>query len=141
MPVWMSEQVASLAPDASSVAAARGLAAPRTWTATGHDDRAVWGRIWSYAVAVDLSGPAFSCTCPSRKVPCKHSLALLLLFASSPESVPAGTPPAEVEEWLAARAARGRRAPAGEKKPVDPEARARRMADRAARIGAGLEEL
>ena len=28
---------------------------------------------------VELSGPAYKCSCPSRKVPCKHALALLLL--------------------------------------------------------------
>lgn len=142
MSTWTSEQVASLAPDASSVTAARGLAGPRSWTSTGHDDRAVWGRIRGYLAMVDLRGPAFSCTCPSRKVPCKHALALLLLFAMSPEVVAAGPAPAEVEDWLAARARRAARAPSpGDKKPVDAEARARRQADRAARIAAGLEEL
>lgn len=145
MATWTSEQVTSLAPDASSVTAARGLAGPRAWTSTGHDDRAVWGRIRGYLAMVDLSGPAFACTCPSRKVPCKHALALLLLFAMSPEVVAARPAPAEVEDWLASRARRAARAArateSGEKKPVDAEARARRQADRAARIAAGLEEL
>jgi hypothetical protein len=140
MPTWTSDQVASLAPDASSVAAARGLARAALWTATGHDDRAVWGRCRGYMAGIDMTGPAFSCSCPSRKVPCKHALGLLLLFASQPEAVPPGEAPDWVEEWLEARAERAARTPA-EKKPVDPEARARRMSERAARIGAGLEEL
>jgi len=29
-----------------------------------------------------LSEPAFKCSCPSRKFPCKHGLGLLLLYAS-----------------------------------------------------------
>ena len=140
MPTWTSEQVASLAPDASSVAAARGLATPRLWSSTGLDDRAVWGQVRGYSVAIDVSGPAVSCTCPSRKVPCKHGLGLLMLWASHPEVVAPAEAPAWVEEWLESRARRAARAPA-ERKPVDPEARAKRMAGRAARIGAGLEEL
>lgn len=139
MSTWTSEQVTSLAPDDVSVTAARGLASPRLWSATGHDDRALWGRIRSYAVAVDLAGGAFSCTCPSRKVPCKHALGLLLLWASQPEAVPAGAPPDEVETWLARRDRRPARS--GEPKEADPEARARRVAERAARVAAGMEEL
>ena len=161
MPTWTSDQVASLAPDPSSVVAARGLARPSHWTATGHDDRAVWGRCRGYAAGIDLTGPerplergggperplergggpAFSCSCPSRKIPCKHALGLLLLFASQPEAVPPVQAPAWVEEWLEARTKRAARAAPADKKPVDPEARARRTAERAARIGAGLEEL
>jgi hypothetical protein len=143
MPTWTSEQVATLAPDAASVTAARGLAGPHLWTGAGHDGRAVWGLYRSYQSAVDLAAPAFACTCPSRKIPCKHALGLLLLWAGHPEAVPETPAPAWVEEWLAKRAERAARpaAPTAEKKPVDAEARAKRMADRAARIGAGLQEL
>jgi hypothetical protein len=137
MSTWTSEQITSLAPDPASVTAARSVSGSRQWSGTGHDERAVWGTCRGYQTAVDLAGPAFSCSCPSRKVPCKHALGLLLLWASSPEAVPAGPAPAAVAEWLD----RPRRAAPVEKKPADPEARARRMADRAARISAGLEEL
>jgi hypothetical protein len=140
MPTWTSEQVASLAPDASSVAAARGLASPRLWSSTGMDDRAVWGEVRGYSVAVDLAASGVSCTCPSRKVPCKHGLGLLMLWASHPEVVERADAPEWVDEWLENRARRAARAPV-ERKPVDPEARARRMAGRAVRIGTGLEEL
>jgi hypothetical protein len=141
MSTWTSDQVAAVAPDASSVAAARGLAGPSHWSGTGHDHRAVWGRCRGYDSGIDLSGPGFSCSCPSRKVPCKHALALLLLLATQPDAVPPSDAPAWVEEWLATRAKRAARPSPAERKPVDPEARARRIADRAARIGAGLEEL
>ena len=140
MPTWTSEQVASLAPDASSVAAARCLAAPRLWSSTGMDDRAVWGQCRGYSVAIDVPGPGFTCTCPSRKVPCKHGLGLLMLWAAYPDVVGRAEAPAWVEEWLAGRARRAARTPV-ERKPPDPEARAKRMAGRAARIGSGLEEL
>src|SRR5687768_10004713 len=106
MPTWTSEQVAALAPDASSVTAARGLAGPHLWSDAGHDERAVWGRYRSYHSSVDLAAPASACTCPSRKVPCKHALGLLFLWAGSPDVVPESAAPAWVEEWLAQRAAR-----------------------------------
>src|SRR3954469_10678110 len=117
MPTWTSEQVASLAPDAASVGAARSVAGPHLWSGGGHDARAVWGVCRSYPVTVELATPAFSCGCPSRKVPCKHALGLLLLWASHPEAVPEAPAPAWVDEWLAAREARAARRPAtGEKK-------------------------
>ena len=82
-----------------------------------------------------LALPSFSCTCPSRKHPCKHALGLLLLWAGG--QVPAAAePPAWVQRQAAAKAERVAR-----KRAPDPEAQARRAAARAGRIGAGLEEL
>lgn len=147
MPTWTTEHVASVAPDAASITAARALASARVWSATGHDHRAVWGQCRGYSAAVGIGdrgperGGGFTCTCPSRKVPCKHALALLFLWASSPEAVPQVPAPEWVEEWLAVRARRAARPATAERKPVDPEARAKRVAGRVARIGAGLEEL
>ena len=34
-----------------------------------------------YQTGIDLSEPAFQCTCPSHKFPCKHGLGLFLLLA------------------------------------------------------------
>jgi SWIM zinc finger len=81
-----AEQVLQLAGGASRAAAALSCADGSAWSAAGSDDEAVWGRYLAssaepYEVAVDLTGPAFRCTCPSRKVPCKHALGLLLLHA------------------------------------------------------------
>src|SRR4051812_49513722 len=135
-----AEAVEGLAPDAASVTAARKLARPAPWSETGYDERAVWGLCKGsgarpYQTQVDLSGPAWKCSCPSRKVPCKHGLALLLLHAAG--EVSAGSPPAWVSEWLdsrAQRAARPARAPGGP--PRGPRAAARRAAGRGGR-GAG----
>jgi hypothetical protein len=151
MSTWAPEQVLALAPDAASARAARGLATPRRWRATGSDDRAVWGLCEGsgttpYQVAVALGGPAFRCSCPSRKAPCKHVLGLLLLWALRPEAVPAASTPGWAEEWLAGRMSRAQHpatspTAAAEPRPVDPAARAKRAADRAERIGVGLDEL
>src|SRR4051812_15248283 len=103
---WTAATVEALAPDAASVTAARKLARPAPWSELGRDERAVWGLCRGsgslpYQVQVELAGPASTCSCPSRKLPCKHALALLLLI----DGVPAGSPPDWVVEWLDSRAA------------------------------------
>ncbi len=92
-----------------SVGAATALAGTRTWLAVGADSAAVWGSCAGegqlYQTVVDLtSPPAYACSCPSRKVPCKHALALLLQWSDG--LVPAGTPPPFAAAWLDARASR-----------------------------------
>ncbi|WP_420894866.1 SWIM zinc finger family protein, partial [Streptomyces noursei] len=42
-----------------------------------------------YGTVVDLDGPAFQCSCPSRKFPCKHTLGLLLRWAGDEAGEPA----------------------------------------------------
>ena len=61
------EQVQTMAPDASSVKAARGLANATRWQDVGADDLAVWGDCKGsgskpYEVCVDLGNLAFQCT-------------------------------------------------------------------------------
>src|SRR3954453_12319719 len=146
---WPAATVEGLAPDAASMIAARPLARPGPWSGTGHDDHTVWGLFKGsgarpYQTQVDLEGPAYKCSCPSRKFPCKHALALLLLRAADPGAGPAGEPPEWVREWLEDRARRtersaARRAP-GEP-PRDPEAAARRAAEREARVAVGVDDL
>src|SRR5438270_12332370 len=89
---WSTEQVLALAPDESSRKAARGLAKPGPWSELGSTESLVWGKCLGsgktpYQVTVDLTEPAFKCTCPSRKFPCKHGVALLLLWAAGDGSV------------------------------------------------------
>ena len=96
MDVWPRER-ALLAPDRASVEAATALAGTRTWLDIGTDSTGLWGSCaWRrgqlYQTVVDLgSPPAYACSCPSRKVPCKHALALLLQWSDG--LVPAGEPP------------------------------------------------
>jgi len=142
------EQVAALAPDDRALVAARGLASRSRWSGVGASERAIWGLCQGsgatpYQTQVDLEGPAFRCSCPSRKLPCKHALGLLLLAAGSPGAVREGAEPPEwVAEWLDDRARREERTQArrAERTP-DPEAQARRQARRAERVQEGLEGL
>lgn len=154
---WTPEQVVALAPDASSVAAGRRLASPSGWSgvgaaaADGPRPPAVWGLCQGsgatpYQTVVDLSGPAYRCSCPSRKFPCKHALALLLLWTDGTVPDAAG-PPDYAATWLDARAVKARppiEPPAGgggDDGPADPRAAARRAEQRADRVAAGLAEL
>ncbi len=103
---WAVEQVLALAPRPASVAGAQPLAVPTRWSGTGCDARAVWGRCSGssaepYDAVVDHVGVAFRCSCPSRVVPCKHALALLLLWARG--LVPEASAPAGVASWIARR--------------------------------------
>ena len=137
-----------LAPDAASAKAGQGLATPRPWSGLGRNERAVWGLCAGsgskpYQAQVDLTEPAFKCSCPSRKFPCKHALGLLLLWASTDE-VAAAEPPEWVTDWLASREARAERAQVRSDQPErepDPAAQARRVAKREARVAAGIDEL
>src|SRR5215470_20036827 len=127
---------------ATQVAAASALARPERWRSLHMERDVVWGEIVGtapYRVACLPAEPAFSCTCPSQRKPCKHALALLMTFARTPEAFAAAVAPAWVVEWAAARARRAARKPAEE--IVDLQAQARRVAEREARIAAGLDEL
>ena len=112
MPRWTEAQVTKLAPDDSSVTAARRLTNPALWSDTGSTEILVWGKCQGsgkspYQVSVDLAGPAFRCSCPSRKFPCKHALALLLLWVRGGGAVAdAEQAAAFAQEWADGRAER-----------------------------------
>ncbi len=147
----------ALSPDSSSSTAGRKLASPGPWrsAAACAQPPALWGLCAGsgskpYQTVVDLTGPAFSCSCPSRKFPCKHALGLLLLWSSGQlpdEASPAGF----ADTWLSARAAKvvkaakaadGENHPADETgAPADPLAAQKRAEKRASRITAGVAEL
>jgi hypothetical protein len=142
------EQILALAPDAASVKAARGLARPGPWSDTGATETLLWGSCQGsgkkpYQVSVDLTGPSAKCSCPSRKFPCKHGLALLLLWAGG--HVGAGGQVAGfAAEWVEEREARAEKAQAkaaAPKAPPDPKAQAARRASRERLISAGLDDL
>jgi hypothetical protein len=144
-----TEQILALAPDASAAKAGKELANGRKWQQVGVNAAAAWGECQGsakepYRTATDLHDLAFRCTCPSRKLPCKHALGLLLLLARDAGAGAAGEPPEWVATWLAGRARRAETrakpaAPPGE--VADPRAAERRAASREARVRAGLRDL
>jgi hypothetical protein len=149
---WSAEQILALSPDAASAKAGQALATSRKWLRLGADEQTAWGLCQGsgkdpYQTQIDLTGPAFRCSCPSRKFPCKHALGLFLTLATQPAEFKENRPPDWVVEWVASRAKRvdqrvekQAKAEAGEK-VVDEAAKARRAAGREAKVTAGLQEL
>ncbi len=106
--MWSVEQVESIAPSPSVLTAARPIATPGRWAHLGADDDTLWGSFRGssaepYDTVVDHRRVGVRCTCPSRKVPCKHALALLLLWIGG--HVPEAVAPAHVTSWLERRRA------------------------------------
>ncbi|MGI3779525.1 MAG: SWIM zinc finger family protein, partial [Janthinobacterium lividum] len=137
MEVWSRAQVLAAAPDDASRRAAPPLTATRIWSDSGRGPTGLlWGRCRgsaTYAVVVE-PGQSYACSCPSRKSPCKHALALLLRWTDG--LVPPGEPPG----WVpTAGPARGRSQ--DEERVPDAEAAAARAAERRAKVDAGLDEL
>jgi hypothetical protein len=166
---WSADSVLALAPDESSRRAAATLARPAPWDGTGATGELVWGLCAGsgktpYQVIVDLAGPAFRCTCPSRKFPCKHALGLLLLWSAG--TVPERQdPPDYASGWAESRKEKSERSKSrsssgtdrgDSRTPDDPgtgadevgssdaarkDGAARRAAERALRVADGLADL
>src|SRR4051794_8964720 len=172
------DKIEGLAPDQASLAAALKLVKPATWPmlAASADASLLWGECQGsgstpYRVVVSPDDTGYKCTCPSRKFPCKHVLAVLWLRVDKPERFENAPTPQWVDEWMARRRpGTGRptarpdtndgapkQAPsmdaalAAEPAPVepaDPKAKARAQAqrerlkaEREATVLAGLDEL
>jgi hypothetical protein len=164
--VLRQETIEAAAPDQASLAAAVKLLKPALWSGFGGsaDGKLIWGDCQGsganpYRLAVDLDTVGSKCTCPSRKFPCKHALALMLM-QSRGQAFPAADVPPWVVEWMGRRkggavaAAPTHTAPSlaavvEEPAPApDPKAEARREAQRVKReaetsaaIRAGLADL
>jgi hypothetical protein len=167
---WSADSVLALAPDDSSRRAAATLARPASWDGAGAAGDLVWGLCAGsgknpYQVIVDLAGPAFKCSCPSRKFPCKHALALLLLWSAGTVADQSG-PADYARTWQEARLEKAQRprasartdsagssgaagSPSSADELTEPgaggrkdeAAATRRTAERAARVTDGLADL
>src|SRR5882724_9593536 len=116
------DKIEGLAPDQASLAAALKLVKPATWLmlAASADASLLWGECQGsgstpYRVVVAPDDTGYKCTCPSRKFPCKHVLAVLWLRVDKPERFENAATPQWVDEWMARRRP-GSGRPAG--KPV-----------------------
>lgn len=111
MIAFSEDQASALVTDPGTLKRGRALAAPAKWAGLGRTATAAWGECAGsgsqpYRTGIDLTEPAFKCSCPSRVFPCKHGAGLLLL-ARQPALAPAGAPPAWLAEWLEKRQAKG----------------------------------
>jgi hypothetical protein len=102
-----AEQILALAPDAASAKAGSGQANLSYWSQLGANEEALWGLCQGsgkepYRTQIELGTPAFKCSCPSRKFPCKHGLGLYLLYAKQKDQFQHAQPE-WVSEWLKGR--------------------------------------
>jgi hypothetical protein len=159
--------IEALAPDQSALHAASQLLQAAKWPLRARAGGLLWGECQGsganpYRVIADTEVPGTKCTCPSRKLPCKHALALMWMFVEDGAAFVTAAVPDWVHEWMSRRR-KGAAAPTmsvGEAKsldaarvvesrpPPDPEAEARRTAAAQKRaketrrsVGAATEEL
>lgn len=156
--------VQSLAPDQGVLDSAAKLLQAKHWVRTGHAaaHAVAWGECQGsganpYRVVADVAEHGYRCTCPSRKFPCKHVLALMWQFAETPQRFEALEPPPWVLEWLGRRKrgaspavaagdgdgksidrARGAAPPDAAPSPEDVEKRERQAARRKAELDAAV---
>ena len=82
------ESIRSIAPDEDTLKRAEKISDINKWSKTGYSDKIAWGEISGssaedYKVMLCMEPIDFSCDCPLRVQPCKHSLALLNLYVNS----------------------------------------------------------
>src|SRR5262245_45276886 len=102
------ERIEALAPDQASLAAARKLLKPSSWPTLAQAEGFVWGECQGsgatpYRVVVSEADAGYKCTCPSRKFPCKHALALMWMRVDSSAAFAPGNVPDWVKDWLSRR--------------------------------------
>ncbi|MCA8830403.1 hypothetical protein [Hymenobacter pini] len=102
---WTEEQARALITDSGTLKRGQELAAPAKWQNLGRTETAAWGECKGsgskpYQTGLDLTEPAFKCSCPSRVFPCKHGAGLLLLLARQPQLLSGTMPPPWLQEWL-----------------------------------------
>lgn len=102
--------IEDLAPDQSSLAAAKKLLASSNWPLRGQDSsvQSIWGQCKGsganpYLTMADIENHGYKCTCPSRKFPCKHVLALMWMFTNDASAFAPTSPPEWVSDWLSRR--------------------------------------
>ena len=116
--------IEALAPDQASLSAASKLTKRSNWPRLEKNEQQalIWGECQGsgsnpYRVVVDTGDHGYKCTCPSRKFPCKHTLALMWIAATAPARFTAAeSTPEWVNDWLGRRrktTAQPARPPAG----------------------------
>ena len=109
------DRIEALAPDQASLGAARKLLKPSSWPTLAEGQGLIWGECQGsgatpYRVVVQEADAGYKCTCPSRKFPCKHTLALMWMRADGTAAFTPSTLPEWVKDWLSRR--RGKSTPA-----------------------------
>ncbi len=154
--MWTEAQILQLAPDAPTANKGRTLASVGKWLTLRSDGHALWGECKGsgklpYFVQMDTINPAFKCSCPARKYPCKHSVALALLYVRGGEGFMIEEAPESVKTWVESRIKKIEKQEAkleeqlvqevAEKVMVAEERKTKTLDSRIENIQAGLPEL
>ncbi len=167
MPIAIAK-IEELAPDQASLGAASKLKKQNLWSGLACEPAGLfWGECQGsgaspYRVICSEADFGYKCTCPSRKFPCKHVLALMWMRADGAAAFASASPPPWVEDWVMRRRpgagvskdARNGEAPSvrlaetAEPAADDPKAEARAAAqrertraERETAIAGGLDQL
>lgn len=104
------QKVEALAPDQASLSAAKKLLANNKWQGQGFNQATTtaWGECQGsgskpYYVVVDVDDYGYKCSCPSRKFPCKHALALMWRYVNDQSPFAENPAPNWVNDWLGRR--------------------------------------
>src|SRR5580704_9318623 len=102
------ERIEGLAPDQASLTAARKLLKPSYWPTLTEGEGLAWGECQGsgatpYRVVINEADAGYKCTCPSRKFPCKHALALMWMRADKTATFVPATVPDWVKDWVSRR--------------------------------------
>jgi len=100
--------IEAMAPDQSALTAASALLKPAKWPVRARSGHLIWGECQGsganpYRVAADTDEHGAKCTCPSRKFPCKHAIALMWLFVEDGATFQDADIPAWVNDWMGRR--------------------------------------
>lgn len=104
------QKIQDIAPDQASLSSAKKLLSANKWQGQGFcpSTHTAWGECQGsgskpYYVVVDVADTGYKCTCPSRKFPCKHALALMWRYVSDSSVFVEATAPQWVSDWLGRR--------------------------------------
>lgn len=127
---WTIDFVEQQAPDTASVKAGYKQANVAKWIGLSKCDSnglgsVLWGEIKgsgskAYRTQIDLNGPAFKCSCPSRKFPCKHGIGLGLVYANTATAFTEQSMPEWVESWINKRRERAQKKSGKPTNEADP---------------------
>jgi hypothetical protein len=103
-----TENIKELAPDQASLNAANKLMKPNKWPTLAQQGDLVWGECQGsganpYRTVFDSLNVGYKCTCPSRKFPCKHVLALMWIYVEDSDRFGDAEVPPWVSDWLGRR--------------------------------------
>lgn len=151
---WTEQQVSALAPNDSTERRGKMLGSSSKWLQLATNYEAIWGTCKGsgaqpYITQVNLKGPSYKCSCPVRKLPCKHILGLLFLFAKSSAAFKFQAPPPAIQTWLerqSGNSSSNTKSPTtsivdAEKAEKAQQAKEKRWQQRLALMGSGLDEL